>query len=555
MSAGSNRPQPENKLIFLSIGYSTCHWCHVMEEDSFVREDVADILNQHFISIKVDRETHPAVDELYTNALLQVTGSSGWPVTAVINSKGEPVFIQSFVPREKFKKLLTRLATMWQTQAQFLNQNAANVMKLVNEKGTMTNADWNKAMLAETLDKTRASLDPDNGGYAGAPKFPSEGLLLNLLDELTHRWDPKLAKQVETHLDAMAERGLWDAINGGFHRYATDAVWKVPHFEKMLYNQAQLLMVYQKAKTILGRPDYQRVIDHTLLFLDKWLFQPDQGYFSAIDAVYQTEDGKFYLWTDEQLAGIEEKVRQAAGMRLWTFNMTGRKGVLLDKPESEAAGKVREHLTGLQGERPHIDRKIITAWNALLLTALANIDQQKALALGETLWQKHFDAKTGQLYRHTIEGKPEGQGTLADYAFLAQGLLALYDAVGDKKWLARAERLAKVANARFADGEGGFYFADNSQSAGMLQGIYKTRDGELLPAGAVMVEVIDRLDRPHTGWSLEENSQRRCESPQGPTQCRQAQSPVCRKSTQYGAIQTHPVTAVLCRWQRGSDSE
>ena len=499
-----------NKLVFLSIGYSTCHWCHVMEQDSFVKTDIAQLLNQDFIALKVDRESLPAVDELYTSALTQVTGSSGWPITAVLNHLGEPVFINAFVTHDKLKILLSRLAKMWQSNGKYLNQNAANVMSLVRKAQALDNSgnvQWTEQTLIKTRDKAMALLDEQHGGFAGSPKFPAEGMLLFMLDQLSRESNLPLKQLIATGLDQMAGKGMYDHIHGGFHRYSTDKQWLVPHYEKMLYNQGQLLLVYAKAARMYDNPRYAQVLKQTIAFMRQWLYLPGQGLASAIDADFNAQDGAFYLRSQAQLQQVSTPLKQQAQMQTYQFEHSPRYGVYFNRPDSKAAKIIAKQLAAQIDTKPHIDVKVITAWNGLAIWGLVESYQllkdesikQLALTLGETLWHNHF-AQTRQgpvLYRDSFAGQLNGMGTLQDYVFLAKAFMGLFDISGEQRWLKQAQLLIDVVNGQFAQPNGGYSLSDSRSSQPLAVSMSQTKDTEVLPAGVVMVELLQDLWHRH----------------------------------------------------------
>jgi uncharacterized protein YyaL (SSP411 family) len=497
-----SQAKAQNKLVFLSIGYSTCHWCHVMEQDSFVKQDIAKLLNQHFIAVKVDRESHPAIDELYTEALTQVTGSSGWPITGVLNEKGEPVFINAFLPHDKLKRLLTRLHDRWQKNSTYLNLNAANLMSLVRQRHSNDpQAKWDPKTLAKTVQKVIRQLDNVEGGFTGKPKFPTEAMLIFLLDELTRNDNPVLSDLVELHLDKMSAKGLYDSIHGGFHRYSTDSQWLVPHYEKMLYNQGQLLMVYAQAAKIYGKPRYKAIVKDTVDFIRQWFYQPNGGLYSAIDAEFRGQDGAFYLRTAQQLAQVSDTQRKAAGMTTYPFEHGDKFGVYFKQPNTQASQSIRKQLAEQLKQKPHIDKKTITAWNALVIWGLADAWQvlqtpdikQLSVNLAQSLWSTLYNKSTQQLYRNSFNHTISELGTLEDYAFFAKAMTRLFDITTDKIWLDRAGLLSKAALSKFKDKDQGFMFTDQHGGNTLAVNLTKTRDAEVLAAGAVMVEVLQDL--------------------------------------------------------------
>lgn len=509
-----SQAKAQDKLVLLSIGYSTCHWCHVMEQDSFVDVGVASILNEHFLSVKVDRESLPAVDELYTSALTQVKGSSGWPITAILNHKGEPVFIDSFIEKSKFKRLLTRLSKLWLSNKKYLNQNAANVMGLVAKAqgaSQVEKVEWDNKTLDELQTKTLALLDSKTGGFAGAPKFPAEGMLLFLLDSLARNGNADVEKALIIQLDSMAAGGIYDAIHGGWHRYSTDDIWQVPHFEKMLYNQAQLLVVYARAAQLTSNNHYQNIALDTIAFIRDWLYQPGEGLYSAIDADHQGHDGRFYLRNDKQLAQLPQDLVKQAGMSTYCFESCEYKGIEFSQPFSKSAKKLRAILAKQLPVKPHIDRKIITSWNALtiwgltesylLLTLPANTKsdiKKLAIDLANTLWNKHFvnDAAKGPtLYRDSFAGTVNDKGALADYVFLAKAMFGLFDITQDQQYLQRGKLLVDMVNSEFKRADGSYAMTAVNDNNLLAISMSQTKDTEVLAAGALMVNVMQDLWR------------------------------------------------------------
>lgn len=491
----------QNKLIFLSIGYSTCHWCHVMEQDSFVDETIGRLLNRDFIAVKVDRETHPAIDELYTSALAQVTGSAGWPVTALLNHQGEPVFIQSFIAKDKLSTLLGRIAKMWQTNADYLNLTAANLMQLVQQKQNVASVDWRKERLPETADKVLGLLDLSQGGFSGTQKFPSEAMLLFLLDRYQRNNDPTLEKALTTQLDNMAGRGLFDAVHGGFHRYSTDSQWLVPHYEKMLYNQGQLLLVYARAAKIFPNRGYEAVLDRVIEYLDLWLYRQGEGLYSAVDADFKGQEGKYYLRSEQELGVLSPQDILLSGMTRFSVPESPLIGIYFTKPKSVEAQRIRRHLSEQRKVRPLIDEKVITAWNSLAIWGLVEAyevlgkEHIKAFAteLADTLWSKHYLVKEQALIRASYHGNASGLGTLPDYAYFAMALARLYDITNDKVWLDKAQLLAKLAINHFKQQDNSFNFNRVIDGNGPAITVTKTTDAELLAPGVVMVKVLEAL--------------------------------------------------------------
>lgn len=501
-----NSAKEKGKLVFLSIGYSTCHWCHVMEKQSFVNEEVATLLNQHYVSVKVDREQLPDIDAYYSNALEAVVGSSGWPVSVVLDPQGNILFIHSYLDQPKLLKLLARFASLWQKNPSALKSNAALIAQLINVKSSPeVQTEWNDALLHETEKTLLGLLDRQTGGFAGEHKFPAEASLffmLNQIEKSATTDTPALSEAFQQQLKAMALGGLYDHIHGGFHRYSTDSQWQVPHYEKMLYNQAQLMIVYSRAYRLFGDPLYRFIVKDIADFLRNWMYEAGAGFYSAIDADYQGHEGLYYLWSQDELGRLLAPTNNA--LKTYSFEQADLLGVILGEPESEASLLVRNKLrqARVDNSRPHIDKKIITAWNAQMVWALAEAYtatgdeayRQWAEENIELLWSNHFNSADGRLIRNRYLAEAAAQGRLDDYAYLATALVKVYDINSDKLWLERAEYLVKVAVDLFMDEDGGFYFSAKTDEAESHVVRVKTqRDGELLPAGAVLAEVLREL--------------------------------------------------------------
>lgn len=490
----------QQRLIFLSIGYSTCHWCHEMERQSFVDVDLAKLLNRDFIAVKVDRETLPAVDSLYSAILENLKGSAGWPVSAVLNEKGEPLFIDSYLSKDKLTLVLNRMSGLWRDNRDLMNSHAQRLMSLIDKSQSTTTDNWQKDSLETIIAKLKPQLDSDQGGFVGAPKFPAEGMVLFLLDYLKRAPDPALESALRRQLDSMIAKGMFDSIYGGFHRYSTDANWQLPHYEKMLYNQGQLLLVYAAGYERFAEPRYLDAITRTFEFLQSTLYQPDEGLYSAVDAVYQGLDGGYYLWSDTQLAAFSKQQKRDAAMAAFVRNESlGLSGIYFNQPLSDSAEQIRTKLRSLARPLPMVDSKVITAWNALAAWGLiegyrvtANQQMlQMAREILAQLYRQHFERTPGRLYRASIHHQRLGEGTLEDHAYLAKALLALYRQSGEPRDLEQAKTLVALAISRFADKQGGFRFSQ--QAVGSRQLPYSGADGELLSAAAVMVSAMNDL--------------------------------------------------------------
>lgn len=452
----------DNKLIFLSIGYSTCHWCHTMAKESFSDAEVAKAINSTYVAIKVDREELPQIDRHYAALLEAATGSAGWPITAIINGDGLPIFIDSYLSKAKLITLLERVAGTWDTNPDFLLASAKTLSGLITSTESKNDGqatiDTNE-LLENSKQKIVAALDVEFGGLNGQVKFPQESLLLYLLDEFRRTEDHNLKKLVSIQLDNMMNGGIRDHVDGGFHRYSTDKEWIIPHYEKMLYNQALMAQVYLEAWQVFYNDNYRLIAQETLDFAIERLYQPDHGFYSALDADLNGEEGGFYLWSETDL----EDFLSIPGITSYTFSgdkgYDGKLGILTDTHlRSETMTEALSTLSKQRHNRGelHRDDKVITSWNGLMVYSLAMashaFDERKYLTIAEKvagdIWQSRFDRKTGKLFR--TSDRSQELFSLEDYAYLSRGFIGLYDITQNPEWLDRAEALYQAATTQFS---------------------------------------------------------------------------------------------------------
>ena len=479
----------ENKPIFLSIGYSTCHWCHVMERESFENPAIASLLNQHFIAIKVDRERRPDVDKTYMQAVTMFTGSGGWPMSSFLTPDGSPFYGGTYFPPQAFGELLQKVNQVWlNQQTQVVEKGRQVAAALASQSSRRATAEkLSKSAVSNAVNQALFRFDELQGGFGQAPKFPQEPLLFLLLSESERRGDKDALTALETTLDAMGNGGIYDQIGGGFHRYATDNAWLVPHFEKMLYNQAHLSRVYLRAWRLTGNPSYQRIARQTLDYVLRDMTSPDGAFYSATDADSEGEEAVFFLWTPEQVR--QSLSPQDAMLAIDIFGMTEggnfegsnilhlpatledfaqQNNTSLEKLTANI-DRIRNQLYQAREKREHPlrDDKILTAWNGMMISTLA----QAGTILGEPiyleaaeraarfLWE-HNRQKSGDLYRVHLSGSSSITAQQQDYAYFAEGLLHLYDASGEAIWLTRAQQITETMLVHFWDDRsGGFYMS------------------------------------------------------------------------------------------------
>ncbi len=512
------RAAAENKPIFLSIGYSSCHWCHVMARKVFEDVRIADFLNRHFIAIKVDKETRPDVDETYMPAVRLIKGRIGWPMSGFLTPDGRTFFAGTFFWPSRFHDLIQRLSSQWQDQRQTLTDEAQRIADALSVERTLEqrSGELGPQLVAAALTGAAEKHDRVHGGFVGKNKFPHETLLLLLLDSAQRGSDEQLMQIVTRTLDAMRQGGIHDHIGGGFHRYTTDAEWRRPHFEKMLYNQALLARVYLRGWYLTGDAGYRQVAERTLDYVLRELTAPEGAFYTAVDAESEGREGAFYTWSAAQirqalpaddaalaidLFGIDEAdVEQGTNVlhltqspALALAEIAHRRGVTTAALQRRFAD-IRRMLYRARAERPHPhrDEKILTGWNGLTIGTFALAGD----LLGETryiraaqdaarfLWT-HNRREDGRLWRVHYAGRASERGQLEDYALLAEGLLRLYDTTNDRNWLLRAQLLADTLHERFYDKTTGRLFLSKKPPLNAMPRPQNTVTGDIrIPAPA-----------------------------------------------------------------------
>jgi uncharacterized protein YyaL (SSP411 family) len=482
----------ENKLMLVSIGYSSCHWCHVMEHESFEDEAVAEIMNQHFVCVKVDREERPDIDQIYMEAVQMMTGQGGWPLNCFANPKGKPVYGGTYFPKEQWMQVLKQLATLWNDNPEKVNEYGEKLTQGMKVSGILPppdpNADWPVAALTETVENWKSRFDTERGGPNKAPKFPLPSNYSFLLKYGYIQADNEILEHVKLTLDEMGRGGIYDQIGGGFTRYSTDSYWKVPHFEKMLYDNAQLLTLYSEAYAAFGESEYL----HTANGIKSWLRREMQngkgGYYSAIDADSEGVEGKFYVW---EKAFLEENYPNFAKYyhldqnALWEGNIIPvRKGTVSDlsaalgipeeKVISELAAINKKFLAERSKRvRPGTDDKSLCSWNAMLITGFAtshihtreDADLAEAKSILGFIESELLDAATLDLKHTWKNGKAKIDGFLEDYAFLIEAYLSLYEATFAEAYLEKAKELSfKTLDLFYDDKTGVFFFTPHHQT-------------------------------------------------------------------------------------------
>lgn len=516
------KARKENKPIFLSVGYSTCHWCHVMEHESFENLEIAHILNDNFVCIKVDREERPDVDGVYMTFVQATTGNGGWPMSVWLTPDLKPFFGGTYFPPQQFAALLEKIAASWKTEGDKIRASSDSITRQLQQFAARSPAETkiDTTFLDDGYAQIKSSYDSRFGGFGDAPKFPRPVAFNFLLRYYARTGRQDALDMTLFTLHKMAEGGLHDHIGGGFHRYSTDARWHVPHFEKMLYDQAQLACSYLDAYQITHDKFYADVARDILDYVQRDMTGADGQFYSAEDAdgplpenPAKHAEGAFYVWTQKEIADALDKdtadifdfyygVERNGNVENDSRGELSGKNVLIvshtvadtAKKFSKSPDEIQKALTDARRKlfavrakrpRPFLDDKTITAWNGLMISAFARgyqlLGDPKYLATAEKSAQfiqsKLYDAKTGKLLRRYRDGDPSIDSFASDYAFLIQGLLDLYEASFDINDLAWTETLQKKQNERFWDNEHGGYFSTTGQDTNILLHTKEDYDG------------------------------------------------------------------------------
>jgi uncharacterized protein YyaL (SSP411 family) len=492
-----SRAQGEDRPILLSVGYSACHWCHVMERESFEDAETAAYMNEHFVNVKVDREERPDVDALYMEAVQAISGQGGWPMTVFLDPEGVPFYGGTYFPPDdgrgmpSFRMVMEAVLDAFENKRDEIHQRAPEMrarLGAISQVEPAANAPA-APMLVEATAQLRAVADIERGGFGGAPKFPPASALELLLARGDH-------EVVERTLDAMLAGGIYDQIGGGFARYSVDAAWLVPHFEKMLYDNALLARAYLHGWQALGHERYRRACVETLDWALREMRGPEGGFYSALDADSEGEEGRFYVWSPDEIrdalstatadpASCINFPPQQIGNLMQFYgvseagNFEGRNILHLaggpDALEPEGLDAMRQALYDARSKRvwPGLDDKRLTSWNALVLAALAEagavLERDDYLgaagACASFIWDELRDAD-GNLLRTFKDGRANLNAYLEDHAFLLEALLTLYEATFERRWFERAESLAETMISRFGDqGRGGFFSTSDDHEA------------------------------------------------------------------------------------------
>ncbi len=542
------KAKKENKPIFLSIGYSTCHWCHVMAHESFEDPEVARLLNEVFICIKVDREERPDIDNIYMSVCQMMTGSGGWPLTIFMTPDKKPFFAGTYIPKETrfgrtgLVELIPKINEAWQTRYDEILETADKITTSLNQPSTgSTGPKLGESTLQTAFEQLSSRFDEQSGGFGAAPKFPTSQNFLFLLRYWQKTGDEKALRMVERSLKLMRNGGIYDHIGFGFHRYSTDSHWLVPHFEKMLYDQALLAIAYTETYQATGKEEYGDTAQEIFTYVLRDMRDKRGGFYSAEDADSEGVEGKFYLWTEDEIRQILSKdeaeliitlfnVKKEGNFKEETTGESTNSNILhLDKPLTECAFKmkisieelknrmngVRQQLFATRKKRihPHKDDKILTDWNGLMIAAMAKgarilhnpkfLDAAKEAA---DFILKEMRRQDGRLLHRYRDGQSAILAHVDDYAFLIWGLLELYETTFDTHYLQTSLDLNREMIENFWDEKSGGFFFTADDAEGLIVRQKEIYDGAIPSANSVSLLNLLRLGRITANPELEKKA-------------------------------------------------
>ena len=517
----------ENKLVLVSIGYSSCHWCHVMEHETFEDESAAALMNEHYVCIKVDREERPDVDHVYMSAVQLMTGQGGWPLNSICLPNGKPIFGGTYFPKLQWMSVLNQLQQFYSLQKDKANEYAEELTLAIRKMESVIRVtekeSFSRDVLREMIAKWKKGFDTVEGGPDRAPKFPMPNNLEFLLHYSLAEKDDEVKNHVLLTLDKMADGGIYDHVGGGFSRYSTDIKWKVPHFEKMLYDNAQLVSVYAHAYQVTGKERYKEVLTETLDFIEREMTSPEGGFYSALDADSEGVEGKYYVWKKEEL----EKILSPGNFNIIAdFFNVNNKGfwehenyILLrnDSQETIAARngisveELKEVIVNCKKIlleerskriRPGLDDKQLTSWNALMITGYC--DAYNALGEKKYLYSAKRNAelllskvktKEGNLHHTFKNGKAAINGYLEDYSFFIEALLKLYECTFDVRLLDEALELARYVRQHFYDDETGMFFFTSGEDPKLIARKKEIHDNVIPASNSSMAKSLFLLGK------------------------------------------------------------
>lgn len=521
----------ENKLVLISIGYAACHWCHVMEKECFEDEEVAKLMNENFVNIKIDREERPDIDHLYMDAVQMMTGRGGWPLNVVALPDGRPFWGATYVKKENWMKVLSELSGLYREQPGKVNAyardlaegiKAINLVEIAPDSQILT-----EAQLDNAVKKWSRYFDHNYGGYKRAPKFMMPGNLDFLLHYATSSKNDDLMEYINITLTKMAYGGIFDHLAGGFSRYSVDGKWHVPHFEKMLYDNGQLISLYSKAYAVTQKPLYRKVVEETIAFIASELMDSTNAFFASLDADSlnekgELEEGAFYVWKKEELQtlltdkfDLFKDYYNVNNFGLWE---DGNYVLIRDKSEEEIAKNYKVSVSEINERisvckeilnnvrknrnRPRLDDKILCSWNGLMLKGLTDAyrfiknDDYLDLAIENANFIKEtFLKKDGGLYHNHKDGKSTINGYLEDYASVIDAFIGLYEITFDENWLNEAKRLTDYCIANFTDEKSGLFFFTPIQDTFVIRRTIEKSDNVIPSSNSIMAKNLFKLSR------------------------------------------------------------
>ena len=493
------KAQAENKMLIISIGYAACHWCHVMEHESFEDAEVAKVMNEHFICIKVDREERPDVDQVYMTAAQLITGRGGWPLNAMALADGRPFYAGTYFPKDKWVNMLAYFVDLQKNQPEALEKSAEQVTKGIHAAEHVVFKENERTFSLIDLDKQfetwKDNIDFTRGGENRAPKFPMPSAWQYLLHYNYLSNNAEALKAATVTLDNMAQGGIYDHLQGGFARYSTDANWHVPHFEKMLYDNAQLVTLYAQAYQVTKNPLYKKTVYETLDFVKHELTSPDGAFYASLDADSEGVEGKFYVWIKKE---VDDALEDDAEIFSAYYNITadgnwehGNSILLRNETNTsvteafkitvdELKNKIdaaKSKLMQLRNARikPGLDDKILSSWNALMITGYTKAYRVfgeaaflEAAVINANFLLKKAIAADGEMTRNYKNGKSSINALLDDYAFTIAAFIELYQATFDEKWLMEADKITSYTLEHFFDTTSGMFFYTHNQYADLI---------------------------------------------------------------------------------------
>ena len=518
----------QNKLIVISIGYASCHWCHVMEEESFENDSIAKIMNDSFINIKVDREERPDVDKVYMNAVQLMTGKGGWPLNCITLPDGRPVFGGTYFTKEQWSKILKDVSKLYKENPQKVEEYAQRVTEGIQTSELITlnkeEAVFKNEEIIAGINLSREQLDTINGGFKGAPKFPMPNTLDYLLRYQYHFNEPELFKYIKKSLTKMAYGGIYDQIGGGFSRYSVDNRWHIPHFEKMLYDNAQLVSVYSKAYLQDKNELYKNIVKETLAFVNDELNANNGAFYSSLDADSKNEnneleEGVFYTWTKQELKALIKDYKLFANY--YNVNTTGfwendlyvlirdqsvtefaKKNKLTKDELKQKIADWKSTLTLARNKRnkPNLDDKILTSWNALMLQgyidAFRAFDDNeyldKAVKIAEFLVKNQLRGDGG-LNRNFKNGKSTINGYAEDYATVIQAFISLHEVTLNEKWLLLSKKIMEYTITHFFDSTSGMFFYTSNEDPNLIARKTEVIDGVISSSNSIIGNNLFKL--------------------------------------------------------------